>query len=410
MPHSAHRAHDSFITAPTPPIAREQWSARGIAVMLLCFVLNMVDGVNIFTLTYVAPALQKHYGAGPEAFSIVFSAGLVGMALGGLVLAPLADRLGRRPVVLAALAMMAAAMAASAHAPNIAILSLIRVFVGLGIGTVLASITALSAGFAPDHARHIATGVPQAGYPIGATLAGFLIAWALPAHGWQAMFTGAGLVTALLLPVCWFALPEAPDRGHHARASIAEAIGGGRLRVSALLWCCTIGGFAALYFIASWITRLAIAAGLPPHDAIIASAIYNIGACVGTIALSLIATRIDLRKLLLAMMILASGLFLLFGGVPMGLPALLLVSFLIGVTLQGGVNCNYPLVASVYPAHLRATGLGWAMGIGRIGSLMGPLVGGWAMGAQWPLVMVFAFFCVPMLITGACAMAVRIER
>ena len=397
-----------MVISPNP--AYEPWSRRGIAVMMLCFILNMVDGVNIFTLTYVAPALQKHYGAGPEAFSIVFSAGLVGMALGGLVLAPQADRLGRRPVVLAALALMAAAMAASAYAPDILTLSVIRVFVGLGIGTVLASITALSAGFAPDRVRHIATGVPQAGYPIGATLAGFAIAWALPLYGWQAMFTGAAVVTALLLPVCWFALPEAPDKGHHPQVSIAQALGGGRMRTSLLLWCCTIGGFAALYFIASWITRLAIAAGLPPHEAIIASAIYNIGACVGTIALSLIATKIDLRKLLLGAMVAASVCFLLFGGVRMSLPALLVVSFFTGVTLQGGVNCNYPLVASVYPAHVRATGLGWAMGIGRIGSLMGPLLGGWAMGAGLPLVTVFAIFCVPMLVTGVCASLVRIER
>lgn len=385
------------------------WSRRGIAVMILCFILNMVDGVNIFTLTYVAPALQKHFAAGPEAFSIVFSAGLIGMALGGLAVAPQADRLGRRPVVLAALVLMAVAMAASAYAPDIVTLSIIRVFVGIGIGTVLASITALSAGFAPDRYRHIATGVPQAGYPIGATLAGFVIAWALPIYGWQPMFLGAAIITILLLPVCWFALPEAPDRGAGTHATIAQTIGGGRARTSYLLWCCTIGGFAALYFIASWITKLAIAAGLPPHDAIIASAIYNIGACVGTIALSLIATKYDLRKLLLAMMICASVLFLVFGGVKMGLNALLLVSFLIGVTLQGGVNCNYPLVASVYPGPLRATGIGWAMGIGRVGSLIGPLVGGWALGAGLPLVMVFAIFCVPMLITGVCAMGVKYE-
>ena len=173
--------------APAPP----PWSTQGIAVMALCFVLNMVDGVNIFTLTYVAPVLQKQFAVGPERFAIVFSAGLVGMALGGLVVAPQADRLGRRPVLLAALLLMAVAMMASADAPNIWVLSAIRVFVGIGIGTVLASITALSAGFAPDRYRHIATGVPQAGYPVGATLAGFVVAAQLPAYGWQAMFAGA---------------------------------------------------------------------------------------------------------------------------------------------------------------------------------------------------------------------------
>jgi MFS family permease len=209
-----------------------EWSRRGIAVMWLCFVLNMVDGVNVFALTYVAPALQQQFGVGASAFSIVFSAGLVGMAAGGLGVAPLADRFGRRPIVLVALALMAGAMIASALATGIWTLALARVIVGLGIGTVLASITALSAGFAPDRMRHVATGVPQAGYPIGATITGFVVAPLLPVHGWQAVFVGAGLVSLALIPICWFALPEAPDRAvardmpARARASLGTALGG----------------------------------------------------------------------------------------------------------------------------------------------------------------------------------------
>ncbi|GHC83381.1 MFS transporter [Novosphingobium pokkalii] len=391
-----------------------EWSRRGIAVMWLCFVLNMVDGVNVFALTYVAPALQQQFGVGASAFSIVFSAGLVGMAAGGLGVAPLADRFGRRPIVLMALALMAGAMIASALATGIWTLALARVIVGLGIGTVLASITALSAGFAPDRMRHVATGVPQAGYPIGATIAGFVVAPLLPVHGWQAVFVGAGLVSLALIPICWFALPEAPDRAvardmpARARASLGTALGGARRRNTALMWLCTINGFMALYFIASWITKLAIQAGLAPGDAIVASAIYNGGAFVGTIALSFLATRWDLRWLMLAMLCGASVLFLVFGAVAMPLWVLLVVCFLIGITLQGGVNCNYPLAASLYPAEVRATGIGWAMGVGRAGALLGPVIGGAAMGAGLPLVAVFAIFCVPMLLTGLCAVAIRL--
>jgi MFS family permease len=390
----------------------EQWSRRGIAVMWLCFVLNMVDGVNVFALTYVAPALQHQFAVGASAFAVVFSAGLIGMAAGGLGVAPLADRFGRRPLVLLALLLMAGAMMASALATGIWTLALARVVVGIGIGTVLASITALSAGFAPDRLRHVATGVPQAGYPIGATITGFVVAPLLPTYGWQAVFLGAGLVSLLLLPVCWFALPEAPGGagGQPAsRVSLGAALGGARRRNTALMWLCTINGFMALYFIASWITKLAIQAGLAPTDAIVASAIYNGGAFVGTIALSFLATRWDLRRLMLAMLCAASVLFLVFGGVAMPLWALLVVCFLIGITLQGGVNCNYPLAASIYPADVRATGIGWAMGVGRAGALVGPMVGGWAMGAGLPLVAVFAIFCVPMLLTGVCAAAIRMR-
>ena len=386
------------------------WGKRGIAVMALCFVLNMFDGVNIFTLTYVAPALQQHFGVGAAQFSVVFSAGLVGMGLGGLFLAPLADRLGRRPVILFALGLMAGAMIASAFAPDIWTLAAIRLVVGLGIGTVLASITALSAGFAPERWRHVAAGVPQAGYPIGATIAGFATAWALPVYGWSAVFTAAGYLTLLLVPMCWFLLPEAPETAHRTHHSVAETIGGGRRRNSLLLWVATVSGFMALYFIASWITKLAIAAGLPQGQAIIASAIYSVGSCVGTILISFAAMRMDLRKLVFASLAIASVLFVVFGGVHMTLTPLLWVCFLIGVTLQGGVNGNYPLAAAIYPADMRATGLGWAMGIGRVGALLGPLIGGAALGAGLPLVVVFGIFCVPMLATGFAALAVRLDE
>lgn len=414
-----YRQADRFMPLPehhADMASPQTWSARGIAVMWLCFALNMVDGVNVFVLTYVAPALQQAFGVGAPALAIAFSAGLVGMAVGGLAVAPLADRIGRRPVVLGALVLMAVSMMASALAHGIAALAVARIFVGIGIGTVLASITALSAGFAPDRLRHVATGVPQAGYPVGATLAGFVVAHFLPHHGWQAMFIGAGLASLILLPVCWFALPEAPEARANglangdvagARRSIAAALGGARRRNTVLMWLCTINGFMALYFIASWITKLAIQAGLAPTDAIIASAIYNAGAFVGTIALSFLATRWNLRPLMFAMLCAASVLFVVFGAVTLPLAGVLIVCFCIGITLQGGVNCNYPLAATVYPGPVRATGIGWAMGIGRAGALVGPMIGGWAIGLSLPLIAIFGMFCVPMLITGLCALAIR---
>lgn len=383
------------------------WSRRGRAVTALCFVLNLVDGVNVFALTYVAPALQKEFGAGPEAFSIVFSIGLIGMAIGGILLAPLADRWGRRPLILLALGLMAAAMIASAGATSIATLGLCRLIVGIGIGTVLASITALSVGFAPPRYRHMAAGIPQAGYPVGATITGFVTAWALPVYGWPSIFAGAGLATLLLLPVCYLILPEAPEHGHSEAPRLGIALGGARRRNTALLWAPTTGGFMALYFIASWITKLAIEAGLAPGDAIIASAIYSGGAVVGTVAISMIATRIDIRRLICGMLLVSAGLFLVFGGVRMSLGGILVTSFFIGVAMQGGVNGNYALVSAAYPANMRATGLGWAMGVGRIGALSGPLIAGVAMGRGLSLFAVFAIFCVPLVVNALAALAVQ---
>ena len=379
------------------------WSLKARGVTLLCFVLNMFDGVNIFTLTYVSPVLQKLFRVNADAFSLAFSSGLAGMAIGGLLLAPLADRLGRRPVLFAALLLMGVSMLASAYAVDLLWLTVARLFVGIGIGTLLASLSALSAGFAPERYRNMAVGLPQAGYPVGAMIAGFVTAWALPIYGWQAIFLAAGGLTLVLLPVCYLLLPEAPEAASPVRYSIVQAIGGGRSWTSLRLWVCTIGGFMALYFIASWITKLAIQAGLPHTQAIIASACYNGGAVVGTVLISLATLRFDIRRALAVLLVLAAGLFLVFGAVPLSVGGVLLVSFAIGVTLQGGVNAIYPVTAGAYPPEARATGLGWAMGIGRLGAVMGPILGGWGLSQGLPLVGVFGIFCAPLLITALAA-------
>jgi predicted MFS family arabinose efflux permease len=306
---------------------------------------------------------------------------------------------------------MAIAMVASSFAGTLVHLMVARVIVGIGIGTVLACIAAFAADFAPPGRQNFAVGILQGGYPLGATFTGFVTAWALPHFGWQGVLLGTGLVTIAILPLAWFILPEAQHlSASSAKVSLGDAIGGSRLRSSLLLWCATIGSFMALYFIASWITKLAIEAGLLEKNAIIASAIYNIGAFFGVLGMSLAANRMDIRKLAAILLIAAAAAFLWFGGVRMSVVPVLCSAFVLGVTLQGGFNALYPLAARVYPARVRATGIGWAMGIGRIGAFTGPFVGGWALSAQLPLIAVFGIFCVPLLIAAASARAVTFEE
>ena len=383
------------------------WSRQAKFVIALCFLLNMIDGMDILVMSYIAPSLQRDWSVTPGAFAIVFSAGLGGMAIGGLAIAPLADRFGRRRLILFALPLMATAMIASSYADTVAHLVLARIVVGIGIGTVLACIAALAAEFAPADRRNFAVGILQGGYPVGATVTGLLTAWALPHLQWHGVLLGTGLVTLAVLPLAWWQLPETPRLAAAAgKVTLSDAIGGARLTPSLLLWSATICGFMALYFVASWITKLAIEAGLPETQAIVASAIYNIGAFFGVLGMSLAASRFDIRMIACTLLIAAAGAFLWFGGVKMSVAWVLIAAFVLGMTLQGGFNALYPLAARVYPARVRATGIGWAMGLGRIGAFTGPLIGGWALGAKLPLVAVFGFFCLPLVIAATCARAV----
>lgn len=387
--------------------AQEHWSGKAMAIVALCFALNMADGMDLLVLSFIAPSLQNEWSVSPAQLAIVFSAGLAGMALGGLGVAPLADRFGRRRMVALAMGLMTLAMVVSAYTHSVAELALVRFFVGTGIGTVLACIAAIAARVAPRKHRNFAVGVLQAGYPVGAMLTGFITAWALPLFGWRAILLGTAVVSALMVPVILAVLPGGLDAGASGRQSgIGEVISGKRRANSIRLWIAAICGFMALYFITSWITKLSIEAGLPQTQAIIASAIYNFGAFAGTVAMSIAGTHYDVRRLCGVLLTATAGVFLFFGGVAMPLWGVLASAFVMGVTLQGGFNMLYPLAAQVYPDAVRATGIGWAFGIGRIGAFCGPLLGGWALGQHWPLVGIFALFCGPLLIAAASAVGV----
>lgn len=383
------------------------WTRQSALIVALCFVLNMIDGMDVLIISYIAPTLQKDWAVSSAQFSIVFSAGLGGMAIGGLGLAPMADRFGRKRLIIFAISLMAVAMFCSSFVTSIWQLSLIRILVGMGIGTVLACIPAISARVSPAKHRNFAVGVLQAGYPIGAMITGFIAAWALPIYGWQHTLVATACVSALSVPFIIWLLPSGVSSAPSGPAlPLTEVISGDRRRSSFLLWTATICGFMALYFIASWITKLSIEAGLPETNAIIASAIYNFGAFAGTVAGSIAATRMDVRKLCGTLLALAAGVFLVFGGISMPLAGVLITAFVMGVTLQGGFNMLYPIAATVYPDKVRSTGIGWAFGIGRIGAFTGPLVGGWALSQSWPLVAVFGIFVGPLLIASYAALRV----
>lgn len=394
--------------AQTGSATGEAWTRQAVLVIVLCFVLNMVDGMDVLVVSYVAPALQKAWNVDPAEYALAFSAGLAGMALGGLGLAPLADRFGRRRLVLIALVLMTAAMAASSTARSVGQLAAYRFVVGTGIGTILACIAAIAARIAPAQHRNFAVGVLQAGYPIGAMLSGLATAWALPRFGWQHVMLATAGVSALCIPMVFAILPSGTVAGTAQRAlSLTETVGGERRRSSILLWTATVCGFMALYFVTSWITKLAIEAGLPETQAIIASAIYNFGAFSGIFAMSVLGTRLDIRKISSTLLVLTAGVFLVFGGVAMPLVGVLGTAFLMGAALQGGFNALYPIAARVYPDEARATGIGWAMGIGRIGAFTGPLIGGWALGQHLPLIAVFGIFCVPLMIAAIAVRSIR---
>jgi benzoate transport len=418
---------------------RTRWTAMQALIVGLCFALNMLDGTDLLVMSFVAPVLSLDWSVSPERLGVLFSASLFGMAIGCLGVAPLADRFGRRPLLLGALCMTSVSMMLSAYAGNVSTLMLMRLFVGIGVGTIGVTMTTMAAEYAPPRHAHFAVGFVQAGWPFGSVLTAVAAARILPGHRWQALFLGIAALSFALLLVIAAILPESMSfltirRPPHALKRInairrrlhlatletlpEQHIGkrkfqlrvlfdGDRRVQSLLLWCAVTLGYFDLYFVISWIPKLATQAGLPISQAIYAGATYNIGAFVGTSAVGWIATRFRLDLVVAVYLVCAAVAMLIFGGIAMPVWLTLVMAFLVGLTVQGGFNGFWAIAARLYPPEIRSTGVGWALGVGRIGAVLGPIVGGLLVGGGLPIAAIFAVFAVPLL--AAALMTARLN-
>ncbi len=383
------------------------WTPIQLRTIALCFLINMLDGADVLIVSFIAPVLTAEWNISDAAFGVVFSSGLVGMTVGALLLAPFADVIGRRALVLLATAVIAAGMLASASAESVLQLVGYRLVTGTGIGAMLASVTALASEHAPERHRSSATTFVTAGYPAGATLAGLAGGWAIPKSGWAAMFLSLGLLSAALLPVLYVALPESAEFSavRRTRRITRPPIGSllrGEARLGTLLiWGAFVASFFTVYFLTSWIPRIAVDAGYPLAIAIRGSSAFNVGALLGLLLLGLLAARVDLARLIVTFFVLAASAMVAFAQWHAPRPVFFAGMVLIGFLVQGGFGGLYAVAAQLYPAETKSTGIGWCIGLGRLGGIAGPSVGGVIFSAGFGLRTSLTLFAIPLLIAAA---------
>lgn len=428
------------ITLPTSATADGTgWTPTRVLVVALCFILNMLDGADMSIMSLIAPAMAKDWAVSPQSLGVIFSASLAGMAVGCLLVAPQADRFGRRNLILAALAVIAIAMIASGFATDTSQLIIARFIVGIGVGTIGVSMTVMAAEFAPPKYAAFSVGLVQAGWPVAAVITAFVAANVIPSHGWQVLLTGIGALSIVLLAVLMVILPESlaflqnrqppgaleklnkiyPSLGlplltqlpaaaaEGGKFDIAVLFRDGRARNTLLLWFAVTLGFFVFYFVNSWIPKLASQAGLPMDQAIYAGAANNAGAALGAALIGWMSVRYGVRVMVPVFFACGVVTLLVFGGIKLPLGATILVVAIMGLCINGGFNGYWALGASLYPAEIRSTGVGWAFGVGRIGAVLGPIVGGMLVGANLPIVVIFAIFTVPLMISAALCFMIK---
>ena len=424
------------------PVETADWKPLQIIAVGLCFLLNMLDGADLLVMSFVAPVLSDEWSIAPADLGIIFSASLAGMAGGCLFIAPLADRFGRRSLIICALAVVAVAMVVSSQVHSVEAMVLARFVVGLGVGTIGVTMTAMASEFAPPRYQDFAVGFVQAGWPFGSIITAFLTVALLPDYGWRMVLLTIGLLSVGMLVIALVWMPESIDfllrrqpsnaleRANKLGARLdrepldalppkpktANKIGllrlfdDGRLRSGMILWLAVALGYFVLYFVINWIPELTTRAGLPVDQAIYAGATYNLGAFLGTSTMGWLAVRFALPRVISLFFFGSAVAMLIFGNVSMPLALTLLSALTVGITVQGGFNGFWALSARFYPTVIRSTGIGWSMGVGRIGAVLGPLVGGYLVGADLPVGAIFAIYAVPAVIAGLLVLLVIVPE
>lgn len=400
-------------------------------VTLLCALLLVFDGYDLFIYGAVLPVLMKEWGLTPVQAGALGSYALFGMMFGAFVFGPLADRIGRKKGVAISFVLFSVSTFLSGFASTPTEFGIFRFIAGLGCGGLMPNAVALMNEYAPKRARSTLVALMFSGYSLGGVLCAGLGIYMLPRFGWQSMFFAAA-VPLLLLPVILWKLPESVGfllrQGQQAKARQmlsqvapqerldadvhlvqADAKGAGvpmldlfqqgRSMGTFMIWlsffCCLL----MVYALGSWLPKLMAGAGYSLGSSLSFLLMLNFGGVVGAIAGGWLGDRFSLPKVVVAFFALGTVSIALLGfNSPM--PVLYLLIAIAGATTIGTQILLYANTAQFYPLAIRSTGLGWASGIGRTGAIVGPLLGGWLMAEALPLKLNFLVFAVPGLVAA----------
>jgi benzoate transport len=379
-----------------------------IAAIILCVLLNALDGFDVLAISFASPGIAIEWGVDRAELGFVLSMELIGMAAGSVILGNLADRIGRRPIILLCLALMALGMLSASFSFSVISLSAVRLVTGLGIGGMLACTNTMVAELANARARSLAITVMAAGYPIGAILGGSVASMLLVAGGWRDIFLFGAIVTGIFLPISLFLLPESigfllqkrPEgalgkvndllrrMGHQPvealpspdpaipKASIGALFAPGLANITTLLTVAYFAHIMTFYFILKWVPKIVVDMGFAPSAAGGVLVWANVGGLVGALLLSLLSWRISIRALVIIAMVASAIMVTIFGQGQSSLAGLALIAAAAGFCTNSAVVGLYVIIAQSFPTSVRAGGTGVVIGIGRGGAALGPIIAG----------------------------------
>jgi benzoate transport len=404
-----------------------------IGIVLTCILLTMIDGYEVIVMPFVVPHLARTWALGAVEVGYLLSASVFGMALGAVLISPLADKIGRRRHIMVCLAVITLGMLLSACANNLPQLIAFRAFAGLFIGAIISSLNILVSEYSSDRRRGTVMGIYGVGLPLGSAMAGAVIGPLILAFDWRAPFVFGAVLTVIMLGLVMFAVPESieyliekrpkgaldqynriADRLGYPRAAVLPAaletpqmqvawkslFSGVTLYRTVCLWLGYAGLIAAFYFANTWTAKMIADVSGDPSLGVRTGVLIMVGGVMG--ALLFAGLSLKMRPRLVTVLIMFGGAiaYVLYAHRIQNIGVALTLSVFVGMFANGGVAAFYAISPFVYPTLVRGTGVGLMIGFGRAVAILAPIFTGYMLTAGWTPQIAYEFFGGVLVVAG----------
>lgn len=358
-----------------------------LRVASLCFIVLCLEGYDVTSIGYATPSLIEAWHAPAPQFTTAITAGSVGMLLGSLVAGLLGDRIGRKPVLIGCVAIFGIFSLLTAGSTGLESLTVLRFITCLGLGGGVPIAIALTTDYAPEERARRIVILTSGGLAVGSTFGGFAAREFVTTFGWQAIFVAGGLLPVLVTPLLAAFLPDSrilcQQTASAGRASPAELFRNGLGTCTLVLWLIDFCNVLCSFLILLWLPALLHGLGYSPAASILVTTMYTFGSIPGFIGAAVVADAVGVERVTASIAFLGASCLLLAGGLPLPYVALCLAIGGVGIGIGGGQHGINAVSSALYPIGIRATGAGWALGIGRVGQVAGPLGAGLLLGLGW---------------------------
>lgn len=410
------------------PFSKFQWM-----ILALCFVTVAMDGFDTAIIGFIASDLVQEWGVQKSDLGPVMSAALVGLAVGALTAGPMADRIGRKKVLVLSILVFGGFSLVTAFATNLTQLTLLRFLTGLGLGAAMPNAATLMSEYAPERRRALLVNLMFVGFPIGSSMGGFISAWLIPHYGWQSVLILGGVMPLALALLLIFLLPESArymvvkNQPQHKIAAILKHIApvadnasfvlqeagqvkeksalgvifSPRYAVGTVMLCLTyFMGLLIFYLLTSWLPLLIRETGASLSQASVITALFPLGGGIGVLILGVLMDKLNPNKVVAVGYVL-TGIFVCLVGFSTNSLVLMGVMVFIAGTIMNGAQSSMPaLAAGFYPTQGRATGVAWMLGLGRFGGILGAFSGAFLMQAELSFQTIFTLLAIPALVSA----------